>query len=109
LNIPKAIGEYRRVCTESGAFADVDLGKPDNKLKRAGSIFYIRYVMPLIAKAAILGKMKGNPWRMIVPTYETLPTNSCLLAHIQSMFFNVEFKEFLMGGIIVIMSQRVSS
>jgi len=106
LNIPKAIGEYRRVCTESGAFADVDLGKPDNKPKRAGSVFYIRYLMPLIAKAAIIGKMKGNPWRMIVPTYETLPTNNCLLAQMRSMFPSVEFKEFLMGGIIVIIGQR---
>ena len=109
LDIPKAIGEYRRVCAESGAFADVDLGKPDNVLKRTASMLYIRYLMPLIAKAAIFGKMKGNPWRMIVPTYKPLPTNNSLLSQIQNLFLTVEFREFLMGGIIVIVGRRPSS
>jgi len=102
LDIPKAIGEYHRICAQSGAFADVDLGKPDNVLKRGGSMFYIRYVMPLIAKLAIIGRIKGNPWRMIAPTYKPLPTNNSLLAQIRSKFLSVESKEFLMGGIIVV-------
>ena len=105
LDIPKAIGEYHRICAQFGAFADVDLGKPDNVLKRAGSVFYIRYVMPIIAKAAIIGKLNGNPWRMIVPTYKPLPTNSSLLSLMRKKFASVEFKEFLMGGIIVIIGR----
>ena len=109
LDIPKAIGEYHRTCAMSGVFADVDLGKPDNLLKRAGSIFYIRYIMPLIAKVAIFGKIKGNPWRMIVPTFKPLPTNGCLLSQIRGKFFSVEFREFLMGGIIVIIGRMASS
>jgi demethylmenaquinone methyltransferase/2-methoxy-6-polyprenyl-1,4-benzoquinol methylase len=107
LDIPKAIEEYHRTCSHSGVFADVDLGKPDNVLRRVGSVFYIRYVMPLIAKAAIIGKLKGNPWRMIAPTYKSLPTNSSLLSEMRSKFASVEFSEFLMGGIIVIVG-RVS-
>jgi demethylmenaquinone methyltransferase/2-methoxy-6-polyprenyl-1,4-benzoquinol methylase len=109
LDIPKAIGEYHRICAEAGAFADVDLGKPDNVLKRAGSMFYIRYVMPFIAKIAILGKIKGNPWRMIVPTYILLPTNSSLVSEMGRQFRDIELKEFLMGGIIVIIGRRTSS
>ena len=109
LNISKAIGEYGRTCAQSGAFADVDLGKPENVLKRAGSTIYIRYLMPLIAKAAILGKIKGNPWRMIVPTYGPLPTNNSLLSQMRSQFLNLEFKEFLMGGIIVIIGRKSSA
>ena len=105
-DIPKAIEEYRRICGQAGAFADVDLGKPDHVLKRAGSMFYIRYVMPLIAKVAIFGKIKGNPWRMIAPTYTPLPTNSSLLSQMQSKFRSVESKEFLMGAIIVIVCRR---
>ena len=105
VDIPKAVGEYQRVCGESGAFADVDLGKPDNVLKRAGSVFYVRYVLPLIAKAAIFGKLKGNPWRMIVPTYEPLPTNNSLLSLMRSVFLRVELREYLMGGIIVIIGR----
>jgi demethylmenaquinone methyltransferase/2-methoxy-6-polyprenyl-1,4-benzoquinol methylase len=109
LDIFKAIGEYGRTCAKSGAFADVDLGKPDNILKRAGSTLYIRYLMPLIAKGVIIGKVKGNPWRMIVPTYKPLPTNNSLLSQVRSEFLNVEFKEFLMGGIIVMIGRRFSS
>jgi len=104
VDIPKAIAEYSRVCSDSGVFADVDLGKPDNPLKRAGSVFYIRCVMPIIAKGAIIGKMRGNPWRMIVPTYKSLPTNNSLLSQMRKYFGRVEITEFLMGGIIVVVS-----
>jgi demethylmenaquinone methyltransferase/2-methoxy-6-polyprenyl-1,4-benzoquinol methylase len=106
LDLPKSVGEYSRICAESGAFADVDLGKPDNMFKRAGSTFYIRYLMPFIAKAAILGRIRGNPWRMIVPTYKPLPTNNSLLSEMRSRFRSTEFKEFLLGGIIVIIGRK---
>jgi len=102
LDIFRAIGEYHRVCTQSGVFADVDIGKPDDPLKRAGSVLYIRYLMPLIAKAVIYGKIKGNPWRMIAPTYKPLPTNGSILSQMQTLFLTVEVREFLMGGIIVV-------
>jgi demethylmenaquinone methyltransferase / 2-methoxy-6-polyprenyl-1,4-benzoquinol methylase len=108
LNLLQSIGEYERVCAKSGTFADVDLGKADNIIKRAGSTFYIRYLMPLIAKAAIVGKIKGNPWRMIVPTYKPLPTNRSLRSQMGNRFHNVELKEFLMGGIIVIIGRKSS-
>jgi len=108
LDIPKAIAEYSRTCGQSGAFADVDLGKPDNLLKRAGSTVYIRYFMPLLAKAAIVGKIKGNPWRMIVPTYGPLPTNGALKSQVCNKFGRVESKSFLMGGIIVIVGRKLS-
>ena len=109
LDMSKAIGEYHRVCAGSGAFADVDLGKPDNRLKRAGAILYIKYLMPLIAKAAIIGKIKGNPWRMIIPTYKPLPRNSALLSQMASRFGSIEFKEFLSGGVIVIIGRESSA
>jgi demethylmenaquinone methyltransferase/2-methoxy-6-polyprenyl-1,4-benzoquinol methylase len=109
LDLRKSIGEYSRICGHSGAFADVDLGKPDNLIKRAGSVFYVRYLMPLIAKAAIIGKIKGNPWRMIVPTYDPLPTNNSLLSEMRNKFRSIEFKEYLLGGIIVIIGRKSSS
>jgi demethylmenaquinone methyltransferase/2-methoxy-6-polyprenyl-1,4-benzoquinol methylase len=106
LNIYKAVEEYRRVCAESGAFADVDIGKPDNLIKRAGSMFYVEYVMPLLAKVMIFGRIRGNPWRMIGPTYKPLPTNKVLLRQFASRFQSIEFKEFLSGGVIVIVARR---
>jgi demethylmenaquinone methyltransferase/2-methoxy-6-polyprenyl-1,4-benzoquinol methylase len=65
LNLSQSLTEYSRVCSNNGAFADVDIGKPDNALKCWGSVLYIRYLMPVLAKATIWTKMKGNPWRMI--------------------------------------------
>jgi len=109
LNIFHAIEEYHRVCGESGAFADVDLGKPDNPIKRLGSILYVRYVMPFIAKVLILGRIRGNPWRMIGPTYKPLPTNSVLLSKIQTLYQTVDFREFLAGGVIIIVGRKLAS
>ena len=106
LHLSKSIGEYCRVCTQEGCFADVDIGKPENLLKRAGSTLYIRYLMPIMAQVTILGKIKGNPWRMIGPTYKSLPTNRTLLLQIKSKFERVELKEFLMGGGIVIIGRK---
>ena len=106
LDLSRSVEEYHRVCAQSGAFADVDLGKPDNLFKRVGSTFYIRYLMPPIAKAAIIGRIKGNPWRMIVPTYKPLPTNKALQSQMRRSFHRTEFKEFLLGGIIVIIGRK---
>jgi demethylmenaquinone methyltransferase/2-methoxy-6-polyprenyl-1,4-benzoquinol methylase len=108
LDLSRSVEEYHRVCAQSGAFADVDLGKPDNGFKRVGSTFYIRYLMPLIAEAAIIGRIKGNPWRMIVPTYKPLPTNNALQSQVRSRFHRMEFKEFLLGGIVVIIGRKSS-
>jgi demethylmenaquinone methyltransferase/2-methoxy-6-polyprenyl-1,4-benzoquinol methylase len=109
LDLSGSIGEYHRVCAQNGFFADVDIGKPANLLKRLGSSFYISHLMPLIAKVVILGRIKGNPWRMIGPTYKTLPTTNALLVQIKAKFQNTELKELLMGGVIVIIGRKLST
>lgn len=106
LDLSKSLAEYSRVCVPSGSFADVDIGKPDSVVKRAGSILYIKFIMPLIAKLAIMGRISGNPWRMIAPTYKSLPTNRMLLSEVEQKFRKVEFKEFLTGGLIVIVGRK---
>ena len=106
LNLSRSLGEYSRVCGPSGSFADVDIGKPDSVVKRAGTILYLKFIMPLIAKLAIMGRISGNPWRMIAPTYTSLPTNRMLLLEVKKKFRQVEFKEFLMGGLIIIIGRK---
>lgn len=106
LDLTNAIEEYWRVCKPQGSFADVDIGKSDNLLKRGLSILYIRSVMPLIAKIVIFGRINGNPWRMIAPTYIALPSNQTLLSQIKQRFRSAELKEFLMGGAIVIIARK---
>ncbi len=106
LNLSQSLAEYSRVCNSRGAFADVDIGKPDNVVKCWGSILYIRYLMPVLAKAVIWTKMKGNPWRMIGPTYVSLPRTSTMLRLVKQHFVTAELKEFLMGGVIVIIGRK---
>jgi demethylmenaquinone methyltransferase/2-methoxy-6-polyprenyl-1,4-benzoquinol methylase len=106
LDLAQSVTEYARVCTTAGAFADVDIGKPDSALKRWGSILYIRYFMPMIAKIVISSKLKGNPWRMIGPTYTSLPRTSIILSLVRQHFARTELKEFLMGGVVVIIGRK---
>jgi demethylmenaquinone methyltransferase/2-methoxy-6-polyprenyl-1,4-benzoquinol methylase len=106
LDMSRSLGEYWRVCNRNGSFADVDIGKPESALKRAASIFYVRCIMPFMAMFAIRGRIRGNPWKMIVPTYKSLPTNVELLTMVKQRFPGVEFKQFLRGGIIVIIGRK---
>lgn len=104
LDKESALKEYARVCVPKGLLAIVDIGKPDDSLKRWVMAFYMRYLMPLVAKAVILGRIKGNPWRLIVPTYENLGTNASVKELVETTFGETEMDEFLQGGIIVITS-----
>ena len=106
VDLSRSISEYSRVCSEHGVFADVDIGKPDNIVKRALSVLYVKYIMPLLAKIVIRHQMKSNPWKMIAPTYDTLPTNSSMIERMQPYFPKIQAKEFLNGGIIVIISSK---
>jgi ubiquinone/menaquinone biosynthesis C-methylase UbiE len=106
LDLTRSISEYSRVCTPRGVFADVDIGKSDNAIKRLMAILYVRYLMPLLAKIAIWKQMKGNPWRMIGPTFDTLPTNSLLLGIMKQQFPSIQTKEFMTGGVIVIIGRK---
>ncbi len=106
LSVEQALGEYSRVSTPAGELAIVDLGKPNGMLKRVGTALYVICVMSLIAKLAIGTRIKGNPWRWIVPTYVSLPTNGTLVKLIRQAFAWAELKEFLMGGVIVIIARK---
>jgi demethylmenaquinone methyltransferase/2-methoxy-6-polyprenyl-1,4-benzoquinol methylase len=106
LDLSRSLAEYSRVCNPHGSFADVDIGKPDNLLKRWASILYVKYIMPILAKIAIGNKIKGNPWRMIAPTYVTLPQNGAMLDMVRTHFDKTELKEFLAGGIVVIIGRK---
>jgi len=106
LDLSRSLAEYSRVCSPRGSFADVDIGKPDNPLNRWGSILYVKYIMPIRAKMAIRNKMRGNPWRMITPTFVALPQNGEILDMVKKQFARTQLKEFLSGGIIVIIGRK---
>ena len=102
-----AIDEFRRVLTSDGSFAIIDLGKPNEVLKRALVTLYIEHLMPLVARFSKSSRIRGNPWRMIVPTYQLLSTNRELMQSLKKRFDDVRISEFSMGGLIVVLA-RVS-
>ncbi len=107
-NLGNAIEEFHRVLVSGGTFGIVDLGKPDNPIKRALITAYVRYLMPLIAQFSKSARIQGNPWRMIVPTYQELVTNGELIKSLRNTFGKVELSEFLLGGMVVVIATRAS-
>ena len=107
LDLLGSISEYSRVCGHRGIFADVDIGKSDNPIKRVMSVLYVKHLMPLLARMAIRHQMKSNPWKMIAPTFDTLPPNGLLLSMMKQKFPNTQAKEFLNGGVIVLIGRKL--
>ncbi len=101
-----AIDEFYRVGSENSIFAIVDLGKPENRVKRALISIYVRKVMPAIARLVMSGSIDGNPWRMIFPTYQALGSNRELVKSLGKRFNSVILREFLLGGAIVIFARK---
>jgi demethylmenaquinone methyltransferase/2-methoxy-6-polyprenyl-1,4-benzoquinol methylase len=102
-NIKKAIDEYATSIKNEGRLAIVELGKPDNVVKGFFATIYVRLIAPLIAKIIISSRLEGNPWRMISPTYQNLPTTRRLLEMFEARFDLLERKTFLAGGMLVIL------
>jgi demethylmenaquinone methyltransferase/2-methoxy-6-polyprenyl-1,4-benzoquinol methylase len=101
-----AIDEFHRVGSENSIFAIVDLGKPENRINRSLISFYVRNVMPFIARLVMSGSVEGNPWRMIFPTYQALGSNRELVEALSKLFNDVILREFALGGAIVVLARR---
>lgn len=102
----RAIDEFYRVSGPDGVFGIVDLGKPDNSLKRFCIELYVRYLMPLIAKLSKSRAIVGNPWRMIYPTYKALGNNQDLVTALRVHFGEVQIHEFMLGGVIFVTAAK---
>ena len=105
-NLDSAIDEFHRILVSDGSFGIVDLGKPDGAFKRGFITVYVRYFMPLIAHFSKSARIRGNPWRMIFPTYQQLLTNRELEQSLRRRFGSVKIWEFLLGGVVVVSAQR---
>jgi len=101
-----AISEFHRVSSENSVFAIVDLGKPENRVKRALISLYVRCVMPFIARLVMSASIDGNPWQMIFPTYQALGSNRELVEALNTLFNDVILKEFALGGAIVLLARK---
>jgi ubiquinone/menaquinone biosynthesis C-methylase UbiE len=108
-NIEQALDEYARSIKGKGRLAIVDLGKPDNTVKRFFAIVYVRFIVPLVAKILITGRLEGNPWRVMPLTYQNLPTTGRLLEMLEARFNLLKRKDFLAGGMLVFLLRPRSS
>lgn len=100
-NKADAIGEFSRVTASDGRFVIADLGKPENPLKRVMISFHVKILLPLIAALSKSESIKGNPWRMIAPTYDGLGTNREVFESLRTQFGKVKIIELALGGVVV--------
>ena len=96
--------EMHRVLKNDGKWIIVDLGKPDNKIIRAGILFYLYAILPIIA--FIVGGTLGLKFNRIYGTYERWLTNDCLVELLRRKFSQVEIHKKLFGGAIIIISHK---
>ena len=106
---PLAIREFHRVSAAKGIFSIVDLGKPENRIKRALISIHVRYLVPLISGLSKSRAIDGNPWRAIFPTYQALGSNRELVSNLSTCFNSIEIAEFALGGLIVIFATKGES
>ena len=108
INLDRSLEEFARATRRGGALAIVDIGKPDAGFWRTLIGLYISRVMPLLARVLIHGRTSGNPFKMIIPTWEKLLTNRRLSDLIEQSFGPCVLKSFLLGGLAVFEADRFS-
>jgi demethylmenaquinone methyltransferase/2-methoxy-6-polyprenyl-1,4-benzoquinol methylase len=101
-DVESTLGEFRRVMKLHGTLEIVDIGKPDNLFFRRVTENYVSLVMPVITKWLIRGRIQGNPFRMIVPTFHRLLPNHQLSALVENVVGSSLLEQFLFGGLIII-------
>lgn len=104
-----AIYEFYRVVAGGGIFAIVDLGKPEDRFRRALISIHVRFMVPLISRLSMSRAVGGNPWRMIFPTYRGLARNKELVAYLREYFSDVSIAQFALGGMIVVLARKGES
>lgn len=97
-----SLREFGRTVKRQGRLEIVDVGKPDDLFLRKATEIYVSLVMPAIAKWLIRGRIRGNPFRMIVPTFHRLLPNLQLSALVANIVGTSLLDKFLLGGLIII-------
>lgn len=104
LNLEKALNEVNRVLADSGKLVVIDLGKPDNYLKRFLTNFYWTVIAPIYAFIRL--GFKGLISIKIRKTLEFYPTTRRLLKVYEKYFRQVKLIEKFIGFIIVIEASK---
>ena len=70
---------------------------------------YVRFGMPFVARLLTQGRLRGNPFRMIIPTFHWLGTNDSLRVLIEREFGPSNLREFMFGGLVVFEARKAGS
>jgi ubiquinone/menaquinone biosynthesis C-methylase UbiE len=105
-NKQSSMAEFARVTCLKGLLEIVDIGKPDGLFKQKLIGLYVVVIMPIIARFFIRGRLKGNPFQMIVPTFHQLPTNRTITRIAERKFGPAKLQEFLSGGLVIVEAER---
>ncbi len=106
-NTDQSLREFRRVLKRESMLQIVDVGKPDSSLLRGTTGVYISIVMPVLTRALASGRVRGNPFEMIIPTFRRLQTNNTLAQHVKEVFHSSTLHEFLFGSLIILEARRL--
>ena len=107
MNTDQSLREFKRVLRRECMLQIVDIGKPDNSLLRGTTGVYISIVMPVLTRALAGGRVRGNPFEMIIPTFRRLQTNDALAQHVKDVFHSSNLHEFLLGSLIILEAKRL--
>jgi demethylmenaquinone methyltransferase/2-methoxy-6-polyprenyl-1,4-benzoquinol methylase len=107
--LSSALAEFSRVVRAGGRFSIVDVGKPDGFYRRALIGFYVRFGMPILARLLIRNRIRGNPFRMIVPTFNRLVTNQSLESLVRGTFGPARLREYMLGGLVLLETERIDN
>jgi demethylmenaquinone methyltransferase/2-methoxy-6-polyprenyl-1,4-benzoquinol methylase len=101
-----SLKEISRVTQEHGRFGLVDIGKPENAILRGFIGFYVKHGMPIVSSLATKRRVPGNPFLMIVPTFNRLVSNQVLVKAVRNVFAQVGLRSIMLGGLIVILAEK---
>ena len=106
VSLERSLREFANVTRHGGALAVVDVGKPNGGFWKNSIGFYISWVMPVLARFWIRGRVPDNPFKMIIPTWKKLQTNNRLQDQIERLFGPCMLKSFFLGGLVVFEADR---
>lgn len=105
MDLERALSEIKHVLRGSGKLVVIDLGKPDNCLKRCLISFYWSVIAPFYTFLRL--GFKGLVCIKIKKTLKPYPTINRLLQIYKSYFHQVKLIERFMGAIIIIEASKM--
>ncbi len=105
--LAQSLREVSRVLKRESRFALVDVGKPDNAFWRNMVWLYVRHGMPIMARLLIRNRILGNPFKMIIPTFQSLLTNSTLQTVIAKEVGPSNLRQYMWGGLVTVQAEKL--